>query len=142
MNDRFLCFRTTPSQPLGHSLRWKLPFFLFSVTLGEEYMSLKVPKFKEFQVFFLWSNVMHSTCIETLRRINIRAHGRVFVIFYTPKCESQKIAPFRRTSYFFSIPGRLLSSKLLSVVICCTAKSCNNCILSGCGFPCLINIAL
>ena len=25
-------------------------------------MSLKVPKFKEFQVFFLWSSVTHSTC--------------------------------------------------------------------------------
>jgi len=26
MNDRFLCFRTTPSQPLGRLLHWKLPF--------------------------------------------------------------------------------------------------------------------
>ena len=36
-------------------------FLLFSVTLGEQYMSLKVPKCKEFQVFFLWSRVTHST---------------------------------------------------------------------------------
>ena len=37
-------------------------FVCFSVTLVEPKKPLKVPKFKEFQVFFLWSSVTHSTC--------------------------------------------------------------------------------
>ena len=55
-----------------------------------------------------------------------------------------RACPFEETLiiYFFSIPGRLLNSKLLSVVICWTASSCNNCILSAWLFPCFINMAL
>ena len=39
-------------------------FLVFSFTLRKQDMSLKVPKFKEFQVFFLWSSVTHSTCVD------------------------------------------------------------------------------
>ena len=72
-------------------------FLVFSFTLRKQDMSLKVPKFKEFQVFFLWSIVTVSTCIETLLRINIRAQFGVSIVFCTPICKSQKVAPFRRT---------------------------------------------
>lgn len=80
---------------------------------------------------FLDRRTTVSTWTETLLCINIRARECLSFNFCTHKRNLQKVAPFRRTTYFFGISGKLFNSKLLSVVICCTANSCNNCILSA-----------
>ena len=71
---------------------------------------------------FLDKSTTASQCIETLLCINIRA--RDFWFLHPPFTEvtiwQSRACPFEETLiiYFFSIPGRLLNSKLLSVVIC------------------------